>query len=193
MFARSIVSRSPRLGRWATGRARRPITMTYLVGADDPKTVMFAGLQDFRHFFGDHFLLVPNGTVVAPKFMRHEDIDPSAVYTVTSLYDTARRGKRTHTQIADKPFEEKAIQRLERHFADQFPNVHRRPAQDPSRENGWRYITDKSDVAEWGGIWEGEDGCFYVLEARHLVDPVSFLMTSLKHKVTNILCIGGAL
>ena len=182
LFARSIVSQSPRLRRWATGPARHAIAITYRVGADEAKTKTFGDLQSFRIFFGGDCVLEANGTLKAPKVMQLRDVDSSIVYTVTSLYDTARREERTHTQIADKAFEEKAIQRLERHLVDKFPDIHRRPAQDPSRENGWRYITDKSDLAEWDGIWEGQDGCFYFLEAKHSVDSVSFLVSSLSTK-----------
>ena len=175
-----IASRSFR--RWATNASQKPFTMTYRVaGADEVDTATFPDLRTFRQYF-QGCLLTANGISRAPKFMLHEDIDPNIVYVVKNFYFGARKEERMHTQIADKAFKEKSIQRLERHFADQSPDVHRRPTQDPSCENGWRYLIDKKDVAEWEGIWEGQDGHFYFLEAKHSVDSVSFLMSSLKQR-----------
>ncbi|KAF9510731.1 hypothetical protein BS47DRAFT_1364327 [Hydnum rufescens UP504] len=43
-------------------------------------------------------------------------------------------------------------------------------AKDPSRPDGWHYLTAEKDIVEWDGLWEGIDGRVYCLEAKHFVD-----------------------
>jgi len=78
----------------------------------------------------------------------------------------------TQILISDRAFEERVICAVERYLASHY-NISRHPADNPERENGWRYLTAENDIAEWEGIWERDDGHVYFLEAKLFMSLVS--------------------
>ena len=99
-------------------------------------------------------------------------VDPSVVY-IASTPSSRIYGKGiSHSQISDCAFEECAICAVESYLKSNY-NISRRPADNPKRENGWRFLTAERDVAEWDGIWVREDGHVYFLEVKHCMSAVS--------------------
>ena len=99
--------------------------------------------------------------------------DPTVVYTAKHPFLTTRLEEHSHTQIADKAFEDNACAALEHHL--QSRSVQRRIPDNFSRPGSWRYLTlaGGKDVAEWEGIWESSDGHIFFLEAKHLMNLAS--------------------
>jgi hypothetical protein len=100
--------------------------------------------------------------------------DPTVVYTAKHPFLTTRLEVHSHTQISDKAFENNACTALEHHLRSR--SLQRHIPDNPSRPGGWRFLTlaGGKDVAEWEGIWKSSDGHVFFLEAKHLMNLVSF-------------------
>ena len=154
----------------------RPFSITYTISSEpEPITERYISAEAFsQSFHGWRFL-------DRDKDMMHSNITlplhakAGVTYHAQHPLERARVKGITHNQVTDKVLEEKAIQCVERYIS-QWPDFHRR-IDSGTRAGGWRYLTDAKtgrDTAEWEGIWEDSCGNFIFLEAKHLVDPVSF-------------------
>jgi|SRR5882762_3167980 len=73
-----------------------------------------------------------------------------------------------HAELPTKPLKARPARHL------QSRSIRRRIPKQSARPDGWRFLTGVKDVAEWEGIWESSDGHVFFLEAKHLMDVVSF-------------------
>ncbi|KAF9508773.1 hypothetical protein BS47DRAFT_205036 [Hydnum rufescens UP504] len=156
--------------------ANKPLTITFRTpDSPVPATETFDSLASFKSVFpGWGFRW--NGVTVAASQMDHSHFDPARIYDAYDWPGPARREGLSHNQIADNAFEEKSIVCLERYLFHYTSGTQRRQPQpeNATREDGWRYLTVGTDVAEWDGIWSGSTGRVYLLEAKHSIDEASF-------------------
>jgi hypothetical protein len=151
-----------------------PFTITMVTPESrDAKTIVFDTVQDFHAEFREWcFVDTQTRRAYNGSILGHSRVNPDVVYEATHLFFAARQEGSHHHQIADKAFEEKSIKAMERHLGVS-DGITRFKAKDPSRPDGWRYLTAEKDVVEWDGLWQGIDGRVYCLEVKHFVDPVS--------------------
>ena len=155
--------------------SRHQFTITYETpDSRIPVTETFDTPDDFRKsFVGWRF--VNTKSHVSKYSGTFTDVDPDIVYDATHPFYHARLDEIiSHHQVADKPFEEKCIKSLECHLLNIDSGIRRWTPQDPTQQDGWRFLTAKSDIAEWGGLWEGPDRHVYFLEAKHYINYASF-------------------
>ena len=125
-------------------------------------------------FSGFRFMNPKSGLTYSPSELLADQIDPKTVYIAKHYFLPSRLDEISPNQISDKAFEERACKTLGDYLEDRF-YVSRRVSEDDCRPNAWRTLTkdDGRDFAEWEGIWEGPEGDFYFLEAKHYMDFVS--------------------
>lgn len=126
---------------------------------------VWQSVRAFKQYFAQYLFHHPDtNTLEDPKTLP-KTFDPSVTYFA---YHHAFRAYDRGMLIAQQPvfpsfrrtFEERAIRAVERHLTAD-PVVSRWQAVNPKREEGWRYLTGKIDIAEWDGIWQREDGHIY--------------------------------
>ncbi|KAF9504478.1 hypothetical protein BS47DRAFT_1355144 [Hydnum rufescens UP504] len=126
--------------------------------------------SDFRGQYGEWtFQDTQTGKIYHGFLLDHSRVKPGVVYEASHEFYAARPQGSLHHQISDKAFEEKAIKAMERHLGVPGP-IARFEAKDPSRPDGWRYLTGEKDTVQWDGLWEGVDGRIYCLEVKHFMD-----------------------
>jgi hypothetical protein len=156
--------------------ANKPLTITFRTpDSTIPTTETFRSLTGFKSMFpGWGFQW--NGVWIGASEMDHSHFDPRRIYDAYDWSGAPRREDLSHNQITDKVFEEKSILCLEQYLLQYSPTIQRRQPQpdNATREDGWRYLTAETDVAEWEGVWLGSNGRVYLLEAKYSVDEVSF-------------------
>ncbi|KAF9505081.1 hypothetical protein BS47DRAFT_1489924 [Hydnum rufescens UP504] len=155
--------------RQATSLPHPTFTVTYKTPKDTPVTTTFHTLQTFQSYFRGWIFTNPvTNVAISPAEMTHSTIDSTIVYLAKHPLYSAQEQGALHHQISDKAFEEKAIKAIERHLF--LPGIRRFVAKDPARQDGWRFLTGETDIAEWDGVWEGPDEHIYFLETKDFVD-----------------------
>jgi len=137
-----------------------------------PVTTTFHTLQTFQSYFHGWLFKNPvTNLATLPACMNYSHADSTVVYLAEHprYIGIAEQLGVFHPQISDKVFEEKAIKVIERHLS-LHGDIRRFVAKDPTRQDGWRYLTGETNIAEWDGIWEGPDEHIYFLETKHFVD-----------------------
>jgi hypothetical protein len=163
----------------------RHFTITYRTPDNRaPVTEMYKNVGSFHKSFKGWRFTDTNTKITTYSGDLQDDIDPTVIYDAKHPFLPTWKTETSHHQVSDKVFEEKSIKSLEHHLL-LCTNIQRRVAQDPTRKDGWRFLTAETDIAEWEGIWEGPDGHIYFLEAKHLVSNVNFqhlfLVCSISH------------
>ena len=155
--------------------ANRHFTITYRTPDNRiPVNETYEDVEDFRKSFQGWRFTNTKTKITHYAGSLQYGIDPTVIYDANHPHHRARLDEVSHCQISDKAFEEKSIKTLEHHLRLRT-DIKQRVAQDPAaRQDGWRFLTAETDVAEWEGIWEGPDGHVYFLEAKHLISAVSF-------------------
>jgi hypothetical protein len=138
---------------------------------NEVNSIKFETVEVFNDTFRGFYFMDPNTCKMYSYKALPKIVDPAVVYIADHPFLTTRLEERSHNQITDKAFEEKACQALEHHL--KHMGITRRVPENASRPDGWRILSDKQDVAEWEGIWERGDGHFCFLEAKHFMDFVS--------------------
>jgi hypothetical protein len=152
--------------------SQRSFTLSYTMpgAGGTTETEIYPSAKFFRDtFHGVRFTNPKTGITVRAADL---DVDPTVVYVAKHPFLAVRLEESSHTHIADKAFEGKACAALERHL--QSRSIRRRIPKQSTRPDGWRFLTGVKDVAEWDGIWESSDGHVFFLEAKHLMNLVSF-------------------
>ncbi|KAF9508936.1 hypothetical protein BS47DRAFT_1384555 [Hydnum rufescens UP504] len=148
-------------------------TITYKTPVDAvPVTTTFHTLQTFQSYFHGWLFKNPvTNLATLPACMNYSHADSTVVYLAEHprYIGIAEQLGVFHPQISDKVFEEKAIKAIERHLS-LHGDIRRFVGKDPTRQDGWRYLTGETNIAEWDGIWEGPDEHIYFLETKHFVD-----------------------
>ncbi|KAF9509913.1 hypothetical protein BS47DRAFT_1396440 [Hydnum rufescens UP504] len=144
-------------------------TVTYKTPKDTPVTTTFHTLQTFQSYFRGWIFMNPvTNVAISPAEMTHSTIDSTIVYLAKYPLYSAREQGALHHQISDKAFEERAIKAIEHHLL--LHGIRRFVGKDPARQDGWRFLIGKTDIAEWDNIWEGPNRHIYFLETKDFVD-----------------------
>jgi hypothetical protein len=152
-------------------------TLSYtMLGSKEVETETYVTVKEFREAYaGFRFKNPKTGTthtsVGAPTW-----IDPTITYLAKHPFLTTPIEEHSHSQISDKAYEDKACKALERHLLKRLA-INRRVPDNPTRPNGWRFLSGAKDVAEWEGIWQCQDGRFIFLEAKHYMDLARLTFT----------------
>jgi len=168
-FRRTFVI-NPLLRRQSVATSDR-FTITYTTPENQiPVTDTYTSFQSFQESWrGWRFLNPQTNLISSPTAFVHEPVDPTIVYQALHQLLDVRREQVSHHQIADKAFEEKSIKAIER-YLHLYKDIQRRTAQNPARQDGWQFLTETRDIAEWGGIWEAADGHVFFLETKNFID-----------------------
>ena len=154
-------------------KVQRAVLLSYIIPGhgDKVEKETFVSAKDLGYCFPGFRFTDPrtNNTFSARSLPHH--FDPSIIYIAKHPFFTTRVGDYSHNQISDKAFENKALNALEHHLKKSFV-ISRRTPENPSRKDGWRFLTGEKDVAEWEGIWESGDGHFFFLEAKDFMNIV---------------------
>jgi len=174
---------------WTSAASKKSFTLSFIIPdfnkSDEIVTETYSSAKDFRDSFPGFRFTNPNTHRTFPPSTLPGVVDPTVVYIAKHPYLTARIQDKSHTQISDKVFEDKACKALERHLNKTLIISRRRPDND-ERRDGWRILTGERDVAEWEGIWQSRDGRVFFLEAKHFMEMVSFRFTILILSVLNM-------
>jgi hypothetical protein len=158
----------------ATFQRSFTISFTMPGTGGNAETETYESAKSFREtFHGFRFTNPQTSKTYRAAELPAYHTDPTVVYIAKHPFLTTRLEEHSHTQMADKAFEDNACAALEHHL--QSRSVQRRIPDNFSRPGSWRYLTlaGGKDVAEWEGIWESSDGHVFFLEAKHLMNLAS--------------------
>lgn len=160
-----------------TSAFNRSFTLSYVIPGkgNQVETETFLSAKSFRDAFPGFRFTNPKTRVTLSASCLPNHIDPSVIYTAKHPFLAAQLEDYSYNQISDKAFEDRACKALEHHLIKSFA-VHRRIPDNPTRPDSWRILAGEKDVAEWEGVWVGHDGHVFLLEAKHLMDAVSFVV-----------------
>ena len=156
----------------------RSFTISFKIAGTKPEihTETFASPKRFQEMFQGFRFMHPNtGFTCKPEHLLEKHTDPSVIYIAKHPFLVARMEEIDHNQISDKAFEDKACAALERRLLPIKPE-RRLSDINFNRSGAWRILSDDKgrDVAEWEGIWQCKDGHTFFLEAKRVMDVVSF-------------------
>ena len=169
--------------------SQRHTTLSFRIAGSGGEifTKTYTSKKDFQlASYGANFTNPKTGFTYPASELLNQHRDPSVVYIARHPLLPARSEDYDLTQITDKAFEDEACRALEIYFQLHSQGTVRH--NNPKRADGWRVITgdDGRDIVEWEGIWKSPNGHVYLLEAKHLVNFVSFSFKVLSY----LHCIG---
>ena len=102
-----------------------------------------------------------------------DHVDPTITYIAEHPLFAAQLEGYAHNQVFDKAFEDRACNALEQ-FLKKSVIINRCVPDNTTQRGDWQILTGEKDIAEWEGMWESCDGHHFFLEAKPLMDMVSF-------------------
>ena len=149
----------------------RSFTLLYTMPdkSNKVKTYTFVSIKDFRliDWFSVHKSWDKQNICCYLSTWPHWS--HSYIHCHSSLLDW----KTIVTTKSNKAFEDKACNALE-HYLKERCVISCHAPDNLNQQGGWQTLTGEKGIAEWEGVWKRCDGHHFFLEAKHLMDMVSF-------------------